>query len=96
MRLDLQFYGQHFEWTRDAPKRREVQRLRAELGVRSRVRRGKGQVRIWIWSVVWLFRLGHLERPLGKRAMWDTGPLRETRAKSDQFESEGIPIGVEF
>src|SRR5438094_8656310 len=69
VRPDLQFYGQHFEWNRDAPKPCEVQRLRAKLGVRSRVRRGTRQVRIWIWPIVWLFRQGHVERPLGKRTM---------------------------
>jgi hypothetical protein len=69
VRPDLQFYRQHFEWNRDAPKPCEVQRLRAKLGVRWRVRRGTGQVRIWIWPVVWLFRQGHVERPLGKRTM---------------------------
>ena len=56
--------------TRDAPEPREVQRLRAGLGVHSRVRHGAGQVRIWIWPVVWFFRQGHVEWPFRKCSMY--------------------------
>jgi len=69
VRSDLQFYGQRFERTRDTPEPREIQRFRAGLGVRSRVRRGTGQVRIWNWPAVRFFRQGHVEWPLRKRTV---------------------------